>query len=316
MTTSGAEGGRGSGSGPLEAYESFYRRLRETVEANPEIELDEVRAILEHWGDHTREPGGVDYVEDAVAGVPVLWATPRGCRSDRVVLCSHGGGYSCGSSYTHRKMYAHLAKAIGCRAAIVDFRRIPENPFPAPLDDVHATFAGLLAEGLSGEHIALVGDSAGGALAITVALRARRDGLPMPATSVALSPWVDLEATSSEYEAYAASDAVNSAQVVRAMGAVVAQGSGDLRDPWSAPIYADLSGLSPIYIQVGGAETFVGDARLLADAARSAGVEVSLDVFEGMQHCFQMLAGFAPEADEAVARIADWVRPRIGLSNR
>jgi acetyl esterase/lipase len=88
---------------------------------------------------------------------------------------------------------------------------------------------------------------------------------------------------------------------------------GDPRDPLAGPLYADLTGFGPVYIQVGGDETLLDDARQLDEHARKEGVEVRLDVFPGMLHTFQMAAGRAPEADDAIRRMADWVRPELGL---
>jgi epsilon-lactone hydrolase len=89
--------------------------------------------------------------------------------------------------------------------------------------------------------------------------------------------------------------------------------AGDPRDPLANPLYADLSGLGPVYLQAGGDETLLDDARRLEEHARKAGVEARLDVFPGMLHTFQMAAGRAPEADDAIGRLADWIRPRLGL---
>ena len=99
-----------------EALNRLYRDWVAALEANPDMPLDELRRLFERWGDITGEPGGVDYIETDAGGVPALWAVPKGCAEDRVLLCAHGGGYVVGSMYTHRKVYAHVAKAIGCRA--------------------------------------------------------------------------------------------------------------------------------------------------------------------------------------------------------
>ena len=106
-----------------EELKTLYKSWMAAFAANPSMELDDMRRMFEHWGDVTAEPGGVDYVEVTAGGAPALWATPKGCAQDRVLLCTHGGGYVTGSMYTHRKVYGHLAKAIGCRALIVHYRR-------------------------------------------------------------------------------------------------------------------------------------------------------------------------------------------------
>src|SRR5271168_142009 len=107
-----------------------------------------------------------------------MWAAPKYCAQDRVLLCAHGGGYVAGSMYTHRKVYAHVAKAVGCRALIVHYGRAPENVHPGPVNDMVRSYKWLLDQGIRPGHVALIGDSAGGGLAVTTILRAREQGLP------------------------------------------------------------------------------------------------------------------------------------------
>ena len=119
-----------------EALNALYRGWAAALQANPEMPLDEMRLMLEQWGNITGEPRGVDYIETSAGEVPALWAAPKNCAEDRVLLCAHGGGYVAASMYTHRKTYGHVAKAIGCRALIVDYRRAPENVHPGPVNDM------------------------------------------------------------------------------------------------------------------------------------------------------------------------------------
>src|SRR5689334_22256665 len=114
-----------------QAIVDLYKSWIAALGANREMSVDAMRRMFEHWGDITGEPGGVDYSEVDAGGVPAMWATPKGAAQDRVLICAHGGGYVTGSMYTHRKVYGHLAKAIGCRALIVHYRRAPEHVHPA-----------------------------------------------------------------------------------------------------------------------------------------------------------------------------------------
>lgn len=175
------------------------------------------------------------------------------------------------------------------------------------------TYRWLLDEGFRAGHVAFAGDSAGGGLVITTQLRAREQGLPLPAAALPFSPWVDMEAVGESYETNRERDAFFSRDLVRALADDFLGADGDPRDPLANSLYADLSGLAPTYIQVGGDEALLDDARRLEEHARKAGVDVRLDVFPGMQHTFQIAAGRAPEADEAIRRMAAWVRPRLGL---
>jgi monoterpene epsilon-lactone hydrolase len=266
----------------------------------------------ESWGDLTAEPRGVDYLETEAGGLPALWAVPKGASTDRVLMCIHGGGFQGGSIYTHRKMFGHLAKAAGARALVVSYHLLPEGVFPVPAADVLSAYRWLLDQGISAGHIAFAGDSVGAWLAVTVQLDAREQGLPLPAAALLISPCVDMETTGDSYQTNQDSDPFFKLDVVRAIiGGFL--GGTDARDPRANPLYADLSGLGPLYIQAGGDETLADDARLLDEHARKAGVEVRLDMFPGMLHTFQLAAGRAPEADDAIRELASFVRPRLGL---
>ena len=291
----------------------LYKGWSASLASNPTMPLDDMRRMFEHWGDVTAEPGGVDAIEVDAGGVPALWVVPKGCRQDRVVLCTHGGGYVTGSMYTHRKVYGHLAKAVGCRALIPHYRRAPEHVHPAPVDDATTCYRWLLEQKIKPQHIALTGDSAGGALAVTTLLRARERGLPMPAATMPLSPWLDMDASAKTFETNREKDALVQRDIVLAMAGTFLGEGGNRKDPLANPLLADLRGLPPMYIQVGGDEVLLDDARALAEGAEKAGVEVRLDVFPEMQHTFQMAAGRAPEADDAIQRMARWARPVLGL---
>ena len=267
----------------------------------------------ESWGDLTAEPRGVDYLETEAGGLPAMWAVPKRASMDRVLMCIHGGGFVSGSIYTHRKMFGHLAKATGARALLVSYHLLPEGVFPGPADDVMNAYRWLLDQGISAGRIALAGESVGGWLAITVQLRAREQGLPLPAAALLISPCVDMETTGESYETNQDSDPFFKPDVVRAIIRSFLGEGTDARDPRANPLYADLGGLGPVYIQAGGDETLADDARLLDEHARKAGLDVRLDIFPDMLHTFQMAAGRAPEADDAIREMADWVRPRLGL---
>jgi epsilon-lactone hydrolase len=191
-----------------EELNTLYLGWVAALKANPEMPLDELRHMLEKWDSITGEPGGVDYIETDAGEVAAMWAAPKNCAQDRVLLCAHGGGYVAGSMYTHRKTYAHVAKAIGCRALIVDYRRAPENVHPGPVNDMVRSYKWLLDQGIRPNHIAVIGDSAGGGLAVTTILRAREQGLPLPAATMPLSPWLDMEATGETFETNAAKDLI------------------------------------------------------------------------------------------------------------
>jgi monoterpene epsilon-lactone hydrolase len=266
------------------------------------------------WDVLTAEPGGVDYLEVDAGRVPALWAVPHGVGQDGpVLLCFHGGGYVGGSMFSHRKMFAHLAKAIGARALVIDYTLLPNGGvYPRPVVEGLTAYRWLLDQGVPAERIAFTGDSAGGQLSLTVQLRARAEGLPLPAAAMLISPWTDLEVTGESMDYNGANDVLFTKQWITELAAGFLNGH-DPRASEAAPLHADLGGFGPLYIQVGDQELLLDDSRMLAKYAEQAGVDVQIDEFPDQQHSFQMAAGLAPEADDAINRFAAWARPKLGV---
>jgi epsilon-lactone hydrolase len=293
---------------------SMYENWVVAMGKNPDMPLDEWRDMIEHWEVVTAEPGGVDYVEVDAGGVRAMWAVPHGCADDRVIFCLHGGGFVTGSIYTHRKLYAHLAKVTGCRALIVGYRRSPENQHPAQVEDTVAAYRWLLDQGFHAGRIAFAGDSSGGGLAVTTMLVARERGLAMPAASMLLSPWVDMEISGESVVSNNDTDVLFERAFLEMLARMFVGEDGDRRDPHVNVLHGELAGLPPLYIQVSGAEMLLDDGRRLAERAEASGVEAKVDVFADLQHTFQFSAGRAPEADDAIDRLAGWARPKLGLA--
>jgi acetyl esterase/lipase len=267
----------------------------------------EPRETNDHWGDLTAEPRGVDYIEVEDG----LWLVPKGSSEDgAALLCLHGGGFISGSVFTHRKMYGHLAKAIGVPALIAHQRYAPEHPYPAQQEDALKAYTWLVGRGF--DRIVVAGDSAGGGLAVTSQLAGRERGLPLAAALLLISPWVDMTVSGDSFATNEAKDGFFYRDVVEGLAAMYLAGR-DPRDPQVNPLHADLTGLPPMFIQVGGDETLLDESQMLEKRARDFGVSVRRDVFEEQQHTFQMAAGRAPEADDAIGRFASWVRPRLEL---
>jgi acetyl esterase/lipase len=280
--------------------------------AEPDMSLERWRAMVEEWPRVTAEPGGVDYVEVDAAGVNSMWITPKGAAEDRVILAIHGGGFVVGSMYTHRKLFGHIAKAVGARALAPDYRRPPEHLQPAPVEDVLTTYEWLLDGGIEASNIALTGDSAGGGMVVTSMLMARDRGLALPAGGMPLSAWFDLTGSGESQQTNADTDRLLSKEFGDQLADTLLGDEGDRRDPYVSPLFADLTGLPPLYLQVSEAETLLDDSRGLAERAREAGVDVRLDTFPDQQHTFQMAAGRSSVADDAIQRLAEWVRPHLG----
>jgi epsilon-lactone hydrolase len=267
-------------------------------------------AMADRIGDATTEPPGVTYDDVTAGGVPAQWATPQGADRQPVLLYFHGGGFCFCSTQSHRKLVGHLASAAGCRALSVGYRLAPEDPHPAALTDAVAAYRWLLSTEVDPRQIIVAGDSAGGGLALALLVAARDEGLPLPRAGVLCSPWVDLAMTGESITTRAEVDVRQEAAGTRWCAGLYLAGQ-DPRDPYASPLYADLTGLPPLYIQAGDWDILFDDALRLAERARQAAVEVRLDVFPEMLHAHQIWAGSMPEADDAVARIGAYARDRF-----
>jgi epsilon-lactone hydrolase len=240
-------------------------------------------------------------------GRPALWVRTPAVIEDRTVLYLHGGGYAMGSPQTFRDLTSRIGRAAGARVLVPDYRLAPEHPFPAAVNDAVASYRWLLAQGAAPEQVVIAGDSAGGGLTLATLVALRDQGDPLPAAGVCESPWVDMEGTGGSMNTRAAVDPLMERAVVQQMAAQYLAGA-DPRSPLAAPLHADLAGLPPLLIQVGECETLLDDAVRVAARAQAAGVDVTLEEFEGMPHVWHFFASFLPEAREAIQRIGDFVR--------
>jgi acetyl esterase/lipase len=236
------------------------------------------------------------------AGVACEWVLAPGVSGDRAIYFLHGGGYTMGSVNTHRALAARLSQAARARVLLVDYRRAPEAPFPAAVDDAALVYQARLQELAAEGRLAVVGDSAGAGLGLACLLIARDAGAPLPVACAWLSPWVDLALTGASIATRAHRDPSVTEATLREMAAAYL-GGRDPREPLASPLYADLSRLPPTLVQVGTEEILHDDAPRLADAARAAGVEVTFEEWPDMFHVWHAFAGALPEADEAIASV-------------
>ncbi len=297
-----------------QALRATYLQFREQILGSGHLPtLEEQRAGIALMGTMASEPRGVAISETYAGGVRAYWHDAEGGAMDRALLYVHGGGYVIGSPRSHERLCGHLAKTLGCRVLNVDYRLAPEHPHPAAVEDALSVYRWLLAQGYAAEHIAISGDSAGGGLTLATLIAIREAGLPQPAGAVPMSPWTDLEGTGESMISRAEVDLLVGKEGLVGMASAFLGPNGNWHDPLAAPLYADFTGVCPLYIQVGGDETLLDDSTRVAEKAKAAGVDVKLDVFPEMQHVFQASVGNMPEATDAVARIGEWLRPKLGL---
>lgn len=287
---------------------ALYQDWTDRMTANPEMGLASMRDLFEEWHQPTAEPEGVTYKNETIAGVPGTWALPVGADTSKVLLYTHGGGFVVASDASHRKLAGHVAKALGVTAVVIDYRRAPEFPFPAQIEDSTAVYKALLDQGFAAEDISTVGDSAGGNLAVSTVLRLREDGLPLPGGVICFSPWLDMEHKGATLVTNDATDALITKPLLEGMSGMFLGESGSPTDPLANPLYADYRGFPRLYLNAGAVESLRDNAERLHERAVAAGVDSTLSIVDDMQHVFPCLAGNAPEADQEIQRIAGWYK--------
>jgi acetyl esterase/lipase len=214
------------------------------------------------------------------------------------------------SSKAFHPLASLLSSASGCRGLVIDYRLAPEHPFPAAVDDVTAAYRWLLEQGYTARNIIIMGFSCGGGLALSTMIALREAGIQLPACAVLLSPWTDLAGTGESMTTRAEADPMITPEMNRFHAALYVNGA-DLRHPLVSPLYSDLRGLPPLLIHVGGDEIMLDDSTRLAERAKVAGVEVTLDIWEGMWHNWHAFAPQLPEGLQAIERVGQFIRQKL-----
>lgn len=303
-------------------------RADEAVATAPlDLVIERIRAVYRGWNRSTsvaqmRSDWDAAFEGCAVAvlrqrvsagGVDGEWIATSKAPPDKAILYFHGGGFRLGSVTSHCELIGRISEASGCRVLAINYRLAPEHRFPAPVEDALVAYRWMLDQGLNPENIAFAGDSAGGNLALAAMLGLRNRGEPLPAAGVLMSPWTDLAAAGASYVSRADADPIHQRPMIAALAKNYLGPDGDPRHPLASPLYADLTGLPPLLIQVGDRETVLDDSTAFADKARAAGVEVELQVSDGMIHVFQMFASELAEGRTAIASIAEFLSKRLQL---
>ncbi len=273
---------------------------------NENVALDISRKRFERVNALSRLPNGVMVFSAEYGGVPVEVVDPDHHDNTRTVLYCHGGGFCIGSPKTHRELTACLAKTLGARIVVPDYKLAPEHPYPAAADDVLAVYHGLVSSGVSPKNIVIVGDSAGGNLAMVALQRIKALGEMLPAGAVLYSPWVDLRCMTESYVTKQTADPMLSGAWLRRMREYYCHGEA-LNDPGLSPVLGDLSDMPPILIHVGSEEVLLNDSLLLARHLKEQGGRVQLKVWEKLWHVFQAQVGFFEPARQSVHETRDFL---------
>jgi len=274
--------------------------------------VNEARAHYDSLGDPIAQDIQIEPLTIERAGAQLL--TPPGCDGERAMLYLHGGGYVFGSPKSHGGLAAELARAARCPVLLLDYRRAPEHPFPAAVEDATAAYHWLLERGFAAPRIAIAGDSAGGGLVLCTLVHGRNrigGALPLPGAVVCVSPWVDLEATGESYRTREGIDPLVQRKVVNEVTRHYLNGA-DPRTPTASPIHADLTGFPPLLVQIGEREILYSDAEALANKARALGLDVTFEEWPDMVHVWHLHYPRLSTGREAIERIGQFVREHTG----
>jgi acetyl esterase/lipase len=288
---------------------STLLRLRMKPMAKHGLDVDKVRAATATPLFRPKVPAGWRIREIAAAPLKGEWIERDGDAGGkgRTVLYFHGGGYFFCSPATHRPITFGLAAGADARLFSLDYRLAPEHRYPAALEDAVAAYRRLLADGIAADRIVLGGDSAGGGLALATLLALRAAGEPLPAGAVLFSPWTDLAGTGGTLVSNDRSDVMFHGEGIRS-GGLVYLGDAAPTDPLASPLYGDLAGLPPLFIQASDSEVLLDDSRRFVDKARAAGVRVEFRAWRKLPHVWQIFAPMLPEAREALAEASAFIR--------
>ena len=256
-------------------------------------------------------PKGTESEAAKGLSVPADWVRCGDVDPDKRLLYLHGGAYISGSRVSHGPLAARISRASGMAVLLLDYRLAPEHPHPAAVDDAFAALAWMGEHGPSGVARAtrtfIAGDSAGGGLTLATLFKTREAKARMPDAAVTLSAWTDLAMTGDTIKTRAAADPMIDPPLM-APAAALYLGKTDARAPLASPFYGDVAGLPPLLMQVGDDEVLLDDTLRFAERARSAHVDVTVDVWPEMFHVFQAFAGALPEGREAITKIGAFLR--------
>lgn len=275
--------------------------------------VDHLRSILETSTMMATLPWGVAFERVEFENFGAEWLHPNNADSEKALLYIHGGGYVIGSPHSHRALAGKIAKGISANCLLIDYRKAPENPYPAAVEDVYYAYSYLLEEGYNPENIVVVGDSAGGGLAVALQYDLRDYQIDQPLCSVLLSPYLDLTGTGKSIKHNAKNDRFLDVFEMRKWAEMYA-GDHDMSDPLVSPLFGDLSDLPPILVQASESEVLYNDSTRFVAKAEKQGVDITFQKWHGLIHWWHMFGGM-PEAKEAIEKIIFFVNEKYQSKN-
>ncbi len=251
-------------------------------------------------------PDGIEVKPEVINMIVSEWLIPENAVPDKLLFYVHGGGYVSGSCNDHRSIVSKVSKATRLKTLLFEYGLAPENPFPAALNDTITIYQEILKKGYSPKNIIMMGESAGGGLCLASLLAIRDQNIPLPKAVVVISPWTDLSCSG---ESYSTKNKVSLAPLNSwtVFSGFYAAGS-NITDPYISPLFGDLKGLPPLFINAGNADELFDDSLRLYEKARHAGIDVAFREGKDMIHCYPLLSPLFPEATDAMNEITAFIK--------
>lgn len=260
-------------------------------------------------------PDGINVIAAQYPDFYAEWIIPENYKDEQVILYFHGGGFVSGNCKDHRALVSKFSSFVNVKSLVFDYSLAPEKPFPAAVNDSVSIYSWLLANNYLPKNIVFAGDSAGGGLEMSCLLMLKEQGIPLPAAVVAMSPCTDMTLSGQSHKTKVKADPCTPKGANETWLSYYT-GNGDPRNPIMSPLFGELTGLPPTMIQVGENETLLDDSTRFAEKAKMAGVDITLHVWEGMFHCFPMLAPMFREATEAMNEISNFIKYHLNKSSK
>jgi len=253
---------------------------------------------------------GTKFEKLMIGSIPAEWQIPENARESKMVLFFHSGGFCTGSINTERMASAEIGERFGLKVLSIDYRRAPEHPFPAALDDCFTTYCWLLDQGINAKDIMLAGGSAGGSLVLSTITKMKQENVPYPAGAYCVSPCTDHSLHDTRMFQNGETDLVLGNGFV--FGLLLAYvRDNDARDPLISPFWGDLTGFPPLLLQVSTSEILYFDNMNFADKARAAGIPITFHAYPDMPHGLGLsivkLNPGLPEIDEAFSELDTFI---------
>jgi len=251
-------------------------------------------------------PEGIEIKPEVIDTIVSEWLIPENAVPDKLLFYVHGGGYVSGSCNDHRSIVSKVSKSTQLKTLLFEYGLAPENPFPAALNDTVTIYQEVLKKGYRPENIIMMGESAGGGLCLASLLAIRDRNVPLPKAAVVISPWTDLSCSGESYHTKnkVSLAPMNSWTVFSSFYA----GGSDVNDPYISPLFGELKGLPPLFINAGNADELFDDSLRFYEKAKQAGVNVTFREGEDMIHCYPLLAPLFQEATEGMLEIIAFIK--------